>query len=165
MVKSITEVEPAIVLSKIKAETAQDNTLRKLSQIIHKGNWLEYRKDPDISPFMAIKDELYQAKGLIYRMNQIVLPEKLQKKMIKIAHEMGHFGKTKTKQMLRSKYWFPTMNMIIDQLIAGCFECQVATKQHTEEPIKPTVIPQKPWEEIAIDFGGPYAHIQMGTTT
>ena len=48
------------------------------------------------------------------------------------------------------------MNMMIDQLIAGCFECQVATKQHTEEPIKPTVIPQKPWEEIAIDFGGPY---------
>jgi hypothetical protein len=61
-------------------------------------------------------------------MNQIVLPEKLQKKMIKIALEMGHFGKTKTKQMIRSKYWFPTMNMIIDQLIAGCFEYHVATK-------------------------------------
>ena len=99
MVKSITEAEPAIVLSKIKAATAQDNTLRKLSQIIHKGNWMEYRKDPDVSPFMAIKDELYEAKGLIYRMNQIVLPEKLQKKMIKIAHEMRHFGKTKTKQI------------------------------------------------------------------
>ena len=69
---------------------------------------------------------------------------------------MGHFGKTKTKQMLRSKYWFPTMNMMIDELIGRCFECQVATKQHTEEPIKPTVIPQKPWEEIAIDFGAPY---------
>ena len=41
---------------------------------------------------MAIKDELYEAKGLIYRMNQIVLPEKLQKKMIKIAHEMGHLN-------------------------------------------------------------------------
>ena len=40
------EAEPAIVLSKIKAATAQDNTLRKLiySQIIHKGNWMEYRK-------------------------------------------------------------------------------------------------------------------------
>jgi transposase InsO family protein len=40
--------------------------------------------------------------------------------------------------------------------LQDAFECQVATKQHTEEPIKPTVIPQKPWEEIAIDFGGPY---------
>jgi hypothetical protein len=58
---------------------------------------MEYRKDPDVSPFMAIKDELYEAKGLIYQMNQIVLPEKLQKKMIKIAHEMGHFGKNKNQ--------------------------------------------------------------------
>ena len=87
-------------------------------------------------------------------MNLTVLPNKLQKKMIKIAHEMGHFGKTKTKQMLRSKYWSPTMNMMIDELIRRYFECQVVTKQHIEEPTKPTVIPQKPWEEI--DFGGPY---------
>jgi hypothetical protein len=53
--------------------------------------------------------------------------------------------------------------MMIDQLIAGHFECQVATKQHTEEPIKPTVIPQKLWEEIAIDFGGPYPDGQHTT--
>ena len=144
------------MLRKIRAATTQDATLQKLRQIIHEGNWTEYRHDTDISPFISVKDELYEAKGLVYRINQIVLPNKLQKKMIKIAHEMGHFGKTKTKQMLRSKYWFPTMNMMIDELIGRCFECQVATKQHTEEPIKPTVIPQKPWEEIAIDFGGPY---------
>ena len=156
MIKSVTEAEPAIVLRKIRTATTQDATLQKLRQIIYEGNWTEYRHDPDISPFISVKDELYEAKGLVYRINQIVLPNKLQKKMIKIAHEMGHFGKTKTKQMLRSKYWFPTMNMMIDELIGRCFECQVATKQHTEEPIKPTVIPQKPWEEIVIDFGGPY---------
>ena len=155
-IKSVTEAEPAIVFKKIKAATAEDSTLQRLSQIIHEGSWTEYRKDPDISPFISLKDELYEAKGLIYQMNQIVLPDKLQKKIIKIAHEMGHFGKTKTKQMLRSKYWFPTMNLMIDQLIGRCFECQVATKQHTEEPIKPTVISKTPWEEIAIDFGGPY---------
>ena len=114
-------------------------------------------KDSDISPFIAFKEELYKANGLIYRMNQIVLPEKLQKEIINIAHEMGHFGKTKTKQMLRSKYWFPTMNTMIDQTIVQCFECfQVATKQHTEEPIKLSVIPHKSWEPIVIDFGGPY---------
>ena len=49
------------------------------------------------------------------------------------------------------------MNTMIDQIIGQCFECQVATKQHTEEPIKPSVIPQKPWEQIAVDFGGPYS--------
>ena len=48
--KSVTEAEPAIVLRKIKTATTQDATLQKLCQIIHKGNWTEYRHDPDISP-------------------------------------------------------------------------------------------------------------------
>ena len=62
MIKSLTETEPAIVLRKIREATAQDCTLKKLSEIIHEGNWMEYRKDPDIVPFISIKDELYQAK-------------------------------------------------------------------------------------------------------
>ena len=76
--------------------------------------------------------------------------------MVKVAREMGHFGKTKTKQMPRAKYWFPGMNSMIDELIGGCYECHVTTRQHTEQPIKPSVIPDKPWEEVCIDFGGPY---------
>ena len=62
MVKSITEAEPAIDLSKIKAETVPDNTLQKLSQIIHKGNWMEYRKDPDISSLGPSKRSYKKAK-------------------------------------------------------------------------------------------------------
>ena len=45
---------------------------------------------------------------------------------------------------------------MINEIIGQCLECQVATKQHTEEPIKPSVISQKPWEQIAVDFEGPY---------
>ena len=65
MIKSVTEAELAIVLRKIKGATAQDHTLQKLSGTIREGNWMTQRKDPDISPFIAIKDELYKANGLI----------------------------------------------------------------------------------------------------
>ena len=99
---------------------------------------------------------VYEAQGLIFRLDLFVLPKKLQQKMVKVAHEMGHSGKTKTKQILRTKYWFPGMSSMIDELIGGCCECQVTTRQHTEQPIKPSVIPDKPWEEVCIDFGGPY---------
>jgi transposase InsO family protein len=63
---------------------------------------------------------------------------------------------TKTKQMLREKYWFPTMNTMVEQIIGDCFECKVTMKQYNQEPVKPTVIPEKPWDVIAVDFGGPY---------
>ena len=60
------------------------------------------------------------------------------------------------KQMLRAKYWFPGMNSMIDQMTGHCFDCQVTTKDRRQEPIKPLVIPKEPWEQISIDFGGPY---------
>jgi hypothetical protein len=70
---------------------------------------------------------------------------------------MGHLGMTKTKQMLREKYWFSTMNYMVEEMIKQCFECQVTTKQQRqEEPLKMTEIPENPWEVVSVDFGGPY---------
>lgn len=32
----------------------------------------------------------------------------------------------------------------------------MTTKQYRQETVKPTAIPEKPWDAIAVDFGGPY---------
>lgn len=92
---------------------------------------------------------------LIFRMNRIIIPTSLQRRVIKAAHHLGHLGMAKTKQMLREKYWFPTMNSMVEQIIGQWYECQLTTKQHRQEPIKVTEIPKKPWDFVAIDFGGP----------
>ena len=80
----------------------------------------------------------------------MVLPTKLQQKIIKTAHNLGHLGTTKTKQMLRAKYWFPGMNGMIDQMVGHCYDCQVTTQDRFQEPIKPSAIPKEPWEEISL---------------
>ena len=103
-----------------------------------------------------MKQELSVAEGLIFRERRIVLPPALQRKVVKLGHSLGHLGKTKTKQMLREKYWFPLMNSMIDTAIYQCYECQVATKRDREEPIKVTSIPNHPWDAVSIDHGGPY---------
>ena len=141
---------------RIREETSQDGVLRTLSQTIRKGNWESSKRDADLTPFYQVKEELYESQGMIFRMERIILPANLQQKIIKSAHTLGHLGTTKTKQMLREKYWFPGMNHLISQTIGSCFDCQVATKSHRQEPIKPSVIPEEPWEQISIDFGGPY---------
>ena len=89
-------------------------------------------------------------------MDRIIIPTSLQRRVVKAAHHLGHMGMTKTKQMRREKYWWPTMNSMVEQAIYKCYECQVTTKQHRTEPIKSTEIPKKPWEIVAVDFGGPY---------
>ena len=64
-----------------------------------------------------MKNVLSVAEGLIFRENRIVLPDALQRKVVKLRHKLGHLGRTKTKQTLRQKYWFPLMNSMIDTTI------------------------------------------------
>ena len=76
--------------------------------------------------------------------------------MVKLGLSLGHLGKTKTKQMLRKKYWFPLMNSMIDTAIDQYYECQVATKDNKQELIKVTNVSSRPWDTASIDHGGPY---------
>ena len=156
ILKAAIETEHAVVLDRIKEETHRDAALPKLSTTTKKGNWETSRKDVDLAPIYPIRDELYEAQGLISRIERIVLPTRLQQKIIKTAHKLGHLGITKMKQMLRAKYWFPGMNGMIDQMVGHCYDCQVPTQDRRQEPIKPSAIPKEPWEEISVDFGGPY---------
>ena len=99
-----------------------------------------------------MKQELSVAEGLTFREHRIVLPPALQKKVVKIGHNLRHSRKTNTKQMLRKKYWFPLMNRVISTAIGQCYECQVATKESREKPIKVANIPigsiHRPWWTI-----------------
>ena len=156
VVKSVLTAEHAIVLDRIRKETAKDNQLQKLYKRIVKEDWQKHRKDSDIVPFFSIRHELYVMNGLIFRFNQIVIPSCLQQTVIKAAHSLGHLGMTKTKQMLREKNWFPDMNKMTANVVEKCYECQLTTKQHRQEPFKMTNIPENPWEVVSVDFGGPY---------
>ena len=156
IIKWTVESEHSIVLERIREETLKDETLQKLSQRIARGDWEKFRRDKDMEPYTHIKHELSTAEGLIFREERIVLPETLRRKVVKIGHSLGHLGKTKTKRMLRQKYWFPYMNQMIDNAIDQCYECQVATKSNQTEPIKISSIPDKPWDTVSVDHGGPY---------
>ena len=156
IVKWTVNAEHAVVIEQIREETQKDNTMQRLARRIGKGDWEKYRRDRDMEPYQHVKQELSVAEGLIFRENSIVLPEALQRKVLNLGHSQGRLGKTKTKQMLREKYWFPLMNSMIDKAIDQCYECKVATKESREEPIKVTSIPSRPWDTVAVDHGGPY---------
>ena len=136
--------EYAVVVTRIREETQKAEVMRRLAKRIIKGDWGKQRRDKDLEPYLHVKQELSVAEGLIFRERRIVLPPTLQRKVVKLGHSLGHLGKTKTKQMLREKYWFPPMNSIIDRTIDQCYECQVVTKRNREEPIKVTSIPTRP---------------------
>ncbi|KAL9982490.1 hypothetical protein ACROYT_G004539 [Oculina patagonica] len=128
VIKYVVTAEHAVVIDQIKEETRKDIQLQKLSVRILTGDWEQHKKDPDITPFYSVHSELYAVDGLLFRMNQIIIPRSLQRKVIWAAHHLGHLGMAKTKQMIRGK----------------------------QEPVKVTDIAKKPWDVIAVGFSGPY---------
>ena len=113
VIKSVIHSEHAIVLDQIREETQKDRQLQKAYKRILIEDWEKHRNDTDINKFYSIKCELYVVDGLIFRLNQIVIPTKLCRTVIKAAHSLGHLGMSKIKQMLRQKYWFPDMNKMV----------------------------------------------------
>ena len=149
--------EHAVVLDKVKEETAKDKVLAKLATAIQTGKWT--KANPHLIPHTQasyLRVELHMAEGSILRGDRIIPPESLRDKIIRIAHKQGHLGISKTKEMLRWKYWFPTMTSCIETIVSTCFDCQIATNTHHTEPAKMTSPPEKPWDTIEIDFCGPF---------
>ena len=60
------------------------------------------KKDLDMDAYANVISELSVINGLLLRGERLVMPEKLQKKVVDAAHE-GYQGITKTKSFLRSR--------------------------------------------------------------
>ena len=73
--------------------------------------------------------------------------------MLDLAHE-GHQGIVKTKERLRSKVWWPGIDKEAEKNCSKCFGCQMVSKHVPPPPIKPTRLPERAWQEIAVDLLG-----------
>ena len=92
--------------------------------------------------------------NVVLRNQKIVIPSSLQSRVVDIAHE-GHQGFTKTKELLRTKVWFPQLDKLVDQKIHNCHACQINHPRTLFEPLRMSDMPSGPWERLSMDFWGP----------
>ena len=147
---AVTDHKPLVILRK---ETNKDDTLAMLKADVLQG---KLSKRPAVQPFKEICSELSIVKSLVMRGTRIVIPRDLQQDIIVLTHE-GHQGLTKTKQYLRSRVWFPSMDRKTTEYIETCRPCQAANSRCNPEPLKPSQMPDRPWQKLAMDFKGPIA--------
>ncbi len=142
-----------VVLDKIKEETAKDRELTERAAAMQTGKWT--KTDPALKPYFDLRGELHM-EGVIQKIDRIIPPESLRDKIVQIAPKQGHLGISKTKEMVRRKYWFPAINSRNDIVASTCFDSQKATNTQHTEPAKMTKLPEKPLESIEIVFCGPF---------
>jgi hypothetical protein len=90
-------------------------------------------------------------KGLVYVPNN----ETLKQKVVQQFHDnlMGHPGQWKTLELITREYYWPGMTEFIKAYIKGCAICQTTKiRPPVKVPLKPTKIPEGPWEMITMDF-------------
>ena len=80
-----------------------------------------------------------------------MIPQALRKRVDSLAHE-GHQGVVKTKERLRTKVWWPEMDRDVEKLCAECYGCQLVTKHLQLPQVKPTPMPERVWEDLALDI-------------
>jgi len=100
--------------------------------------------------------EMSVCDDIVLKGTRIVMPESLRNRTLKLAHET-HQGIVRTKQLMREKVWWPSLNKDIEKLISTCHVCQVLSDHDMRpEPMRPTELPSRPWEHISIDLCGPF---------
>lgn len=96
------------------------------------------------------------------RGHRIVLPSTLVKQPLKIAHET-HQGVIRTKQFLRSKFYWPNMDTDVERMVKNCNACVLNQPLHEDQPLHPLELPPRPWTKIGVYLVGPIQNVYILT--
>ncbi|XP_062534378.1 uncharacterized protein K02A2.6-like isoform X1 [Armigeres subalbatus] len=127
-------------------ETEQDEVLKTVLKAIHSQNW-----PSDLFRYQAFSKELGIIDGIIVRDERIILPTILRRRALIIAHR-GHPGIVTMRRNLREKVWWPRMDQDVGDYIQECAGCAAVSAQGPPEPMVRKQMPERAWQEIAIDF-------------
>jgi transposase InsO family protein len=140
----------ALTTREIERESDTDPELESVRHYIRSGDWSMCK----LTAYTCVKNELCMVGKLVMRGNRIVIPQSLRSKVLEAAHE-GHQGIVKTKTRLRTKVWWPKMDLDAERVCKSCHGCQVVGQFTVPEPMRRTEMPTGPWQDIAVDLMGP----------
>jgi len=91
----------------------------------------------------------------------IVVPKLMQIPIIRQIHERGHFGSTKTEQLLKTDYWFKNIRPKVEKVIQNCLTCIMAMKKTGKlEGFLHPIAKEAPLDTYHIDHLGPLPSTQ-----
>ncbi|KAL1487798.1 hypothetical protein ABEB36_015553 [Hypothenemus hampei] len=153
-----------ITLKQVQEETQKDVTMNLLKEALM-GNKEGVWAVPEIKPFNKIKEEITYEQGIFLRnRDRIIIPKSLQENVINLAHK-GHLGIIKTKQILRTKVWFPNLDVLTEAFVKTCSVCQAVTKSEQRNPIVSSPTPNYPFQRVDVDFAGPFRNKIVKSTS
>ena len=135
----------------IASATTDDHELQRVISRVQTGKWDEF---DTASAYYKVRHELALKDGILLRGTRIVMPRGLRQRTLDLAHET-HQGIVRTKQLLRTKVWWPNIDEHVEKLVKECRSCQLESGLPSRQPLEPTVMPPHPWHTVHVDLCGP----------
>ncbi|XP_055590030.1 uncharacterized protein K02A2.6-like [Uranotaenia lowii] len=139
----------ALRWSEIKYASKGDEEIQQIVKILNSEDTVQLPL-----PFRLIATELCIVDDVLMRGDRIIIPQKLQQRVLQLGHE-GHPGARIMKEYLRASVWWPKLDKHIEEYVRECRGCTLVSAPNPPEPMMRKELPAGPWEQIAIDFLGP----------
>jgi hypothetical protein len=153
---AVNSTPKAVTTREVERASAEDEELCEVRKCLETGNF----DSCSHKLYQAVSGELCVIGKLVLRGTHIIIPLKLRPKILALAHE-GHLGVVGTKQTLRTKVWWPGVDKEVEKYCKTCHGCQITSRPNPPEPIRSTVLPSEPWQDLSADFLGPLPKGEM----
>ena len=146
-------------LERLRKETAKDEELQILSNVICKG-WLETlaqacendkHQKQVIELYWNSWDELTTEDGLVYKGHRLVIPAGERSDIVKSLHE-SHIGVEGTLRRARDIVYWPGITAQLKDYLSKCGICNRYRPEQCREPLQPHIVPNLPWEKVGVDL-------------
>jgi hypothetical protein len=136
----------------LREATKSDHVLKGLMEIIING-WPERinQLPTDIKPYWSFRDELAIEDGIIFKGQQVIIPECMRADVLQQLHQ-SHQGVEKTRLLSQECAYWPNIHKDIEDLVRSCGTCQEFAHANAKEPLIPHETPDHPWSKIAADL-------------
>ncbi len=122
-----------------------------------------WSSDGELTPHLQQDQLVKVTEGMILRDDKYIVPEALQKPVIKLYHDYAHVSAPKTQQLIQKNFWWPQMASDIQRWCDTCIVCATInqgkpgrTKLCRPEP------PKGPWELFQLNFISPLPSAKGG---
>ena len=107
----------------------------------------------NFSKSITMEDDLLFVKGRCY----VPSNKELKNKILKAEHDSrvaGHYGQFKTLEWIKANFYWPKMDQEVEEYVRSCDSCQrnKATQHKKYGLLDSLDIPNRPWDDISLDF-------------
>ena len=139
--------------SELKAATRSDLLLSRVLRYVKQGWPLQVPEM--LHPYWLKRNELIVEGNTVMWGVRVVVPSKLHTRVLAELHQ-GHPGVVQMKALARSYEWWPELEGDVAEQAKACPTCQAVKIAPAKAPLHPWVWLTVPWQQIHLDFGGPF---------